>query len=128
MYSASLRAVPRDLDPVQRRNGGVHPPRVHERAHVAEEQGEQEGADVGAVDVGVRHDDDLAVARLVEVEGLARAGSDHLDDARALGVVEHVRHRRLLDVEDLAADGQERLEVASGGRAWPCRGRCPPRR
>ncbi len=35
---------------------------------MAEEEGEQEGADVGAVDIGVRHEDDLVVARFVDVE------------------------------------------------------------
>jgi len=99
------------LHAVQRRHRGEHAPGLHEGTHVLEEEREQEGADVGAVHVRVRHQDDLAVAGLREVEGAARAGSDHLDDGGALGVLQHVRGRGLLDVEDLAADGKERLEL-----------------
>jgi hypothetical protein len=66
---------------------------------------------VGAVDVGVAHDDHLAVAGRVEIEGAPRPGADHLDDGRAFGVLEHVGDRRLLDVEDLAANWQQRLVV-----------------
>src|SRR6185437_5508495 len=46
------------LDAVQRRDGGEHPARVEQRAHVAVEQREQQRADVRAVDVRVRHEDD----------------------------------------------------------------------
>ena len=68
-----------------------------------------------AVDVGVGHHDDLAVARGVDVEGPARPGAYDLDDRAALGVLQHVRHGRLLDVEDLAADRQQRLELGVPG-------------
>src|SRR5690242_12037928 len=44
-----------DLDAVQGRHGGVDPARLDQGAHVAEEEGQQQGADVGAVDVGVGH-------------------------------------------------------------------------
>ena len=66
---------------------------------------------MGAVDVGVGHQDDLAVAGRRQVEGAPRTRPDHLDDRGALGVLEHVRDGRLLDVEDLAPDGQESLMV-----------------
>jgi hypothetical protein len=85
--------------------------RLDERAHVAEEQGEQQGADVSAVDIGVAHDDDLAVAGRLEIEGPPRPGADDLDDRRALGVLQHVGDRGLLDVEDLASDRQQRLVI-----------------
>ncbi len=42
-------------------------------------------------------------------------GSYDLDDRAALGVLEHVGDRRLLDVEDLAADRQQRLELGVAG-------------
>ena len=71
---------------------------------------------MGAVGVGVGHEDDPAVAAGVDVEGAARAGADDLDDRGALGVLEHVADRRLLDVEDLAADRQQRLELGVAGQ------------
>ena len=67
--------------------------------------------DVRAVHVRVGHHDDPLVPGRVQVEGGARAGPDDLDDGRALGVLEHVGQRRLLHVEDLAADRQQRLEL-----------------
>ena len=116
MYFVLALARAGQLDPVQRRDGGEHPARVEHRPHVAVEQGEQQAADVRAVDVGVGHQDHPLVAGRVEVEGAARAGPDDLDDRGALGVLEHVGERRLLHVEDLAADRQQRLELGVAGQ------------
>ena len=44
-----------------------------------------------------------------------RSGAQHLDEGRTLGVLEHVADGRLLDVENLAPDRQERLELARTG-------------
>ena len=70
---------------------------------------------MGAVDVGVGHEDDLAVAGGLQVEGASAACADHLDDGRALDVAQHVGLGCLLHVEDLAADRQERLELGVAG-------------
>ncbi len=77
-----------------------------------EEEREDQGADVRAVDVGVGHDDDLVVARLLDVELVADAGADGADHGEDLLVGEHLVDARLLDVEDLAAQRQDRLEAA----------------
>ena len=74
-----------------------------------------------AVDVGIRHDDDLAVAQLRDVEVFADAGAEGGDEGadgvRGQGSVQ----ARLFDVEDLAADRQDRLTLgvaaADGGAA-----------
>ena len=73
-----------------------------------------------AVDVGVGHQHDLVVAQLVEVELLVDAGAERGDDRLHLGVGEHLVDAGLLDVEDLAADRQDRLDprvAALAGRA-----------
>jgi hypothetical protein len=57
------------LDLVERRLGDVDVAALDEALHLAVEEREQEGADVGAVHVGVGHDDDLVVAGLGGVEG-----------------------------------------------------------
>ena len=67
---ALLRA---DLHAVERRYGDVDVPALDELLHLAVEEGEDERADVRAVDVGVGHDDDPVVAQLLEVELLADA-------------------------------------------------------
>ena len=51
-------------------------PGLDQRPHEAEQQRQQQGADVLAVDVGVRHQDDLVIAQLVDVEVLADAGAE----------------------------------------------------
>ena len=63
-----------------------------------------------AVDVGVGHQHDLVVAQLVEVELLVDAGAERGDDRLDLGVGQHLVDAGLLDVEDLAADRQDRLD------------------
>ena len=87
---ALLTSLARNLDAVQGRDGGVDAAGLDHGAHVAEEQGEQQGADVRAVNVGVGHKDDLAVSRLRQVEGASRTRTDHLDDVGALGVGQHI--------------------------------------
>ena len=57
------------LDQEERRLGDVDvPARRSGPGHLAEEERQQQRADVRAVDVGVGHDDDLVVAQLREVE------------------------------------------------------------
>ncbi|MBG9887331.1 hypothetical protein ABE10_12570, partial [Bacillus toyonensis] len=67
------------LQAVERRHREVDEPGLDETAHVAEQQGQQQRGDVLAVDVGVRHQDDLVIARLLQVEVLADARAEGLD-------------------------------------------------
>ena len=62
---------------VQRRLRDVDVAALHQLGHLAVEEGQQQRADVGAVDVGVGHDDDAVVAQLgdVEVVGAALAAA-----------------------------------------------------
>ena len=81
--------------------------------HVAEEEGKQQGADVRAVDVGVGHQDDLAVANLGGVEVvLADAAAERGDHGADFFVAQHLVVARLLHVEDLALERQDGLEAA----------------
>src|SRR3546814_11162328 len=52
------------LDLVQRRQADVDVAALDQLRHLPVEEGQQQGADVGAVDVGVGHDDDAVVAQL----------------------------------------------------------------
>ena len=81
-------------------------------AHVAEEKRQQQRADMRAVDVGVGHDDDLVVSQLADVEIFADAAAERLDDDADFLAAEHLVHARLFDVENLAAQGQNGLELA----------------
>ena len=81
-------------------------------AHVAVEESEQEDLDMRAVDVGIRHDDDLAVAEFCGIEGIADAAAERLDDRGQRLVAVDLFNARFFDVEHLAAQGQDRLETA----------------
>ena len=80
--------------------------------HVPVEEGQQQGPDVGAVDVGVGHDDDPVVAQLREVEALADARPEGDDQRPDVLAREDLVEARLLDVEQLAAQRQDRLEAS----------------
>ncbi len=102
------------LDPVERRLGDVDVALVEEAAHLAVEEREEERPDVRSVHVGVGHDDDLVVAGLLDVEGaLALGVPDARPDGRDEGadflVREHLVEPRLLGVDELAAQGKDRL-------------------
>ena len=86
------------------------------------EQRDQQVADVRAVGVGVAGEHDLAVAQLVDLErrddGLADrvlAAAQRDQDRVDLGVLERAAGLRAEDVQDLAADGQDRLQVRVAG-------------
>ena len=68
------------LDLVERRLGNVDVTTLNQLRHLAEEEGQQQGSNVGAVHVRVSHDDDAVVAELVWVEVVGATG---LADARA---------------------------------------------
>ena len=84
---------------------------VDQRLHEAEQQREQQGGDVLAVDVGVGHQHDLVVPELGDVEVVVHAGAERADDRLDLGVLQDLVDPRLLDVEDLAAQREDRLRA-----------------
>ena len=97
---------------VERRLRDVEMAALDDLRHLPVEEGQQQGADMGAVHVGVRHDDDLVVAQLLDVELLADAGAERGDQGADLLAGEHLVDAGALDVENLAAQRQHRLELA----------------
>ena len=53
---------------------------------------------MGAVHIGIRHDDDLVVAELVDVEILAQSRAEGNDDGLELGVAVDVYKRQTLPI------------------------------
>ena len=81
-------------------------------AEVTEDERQQQRADVAAVDVGIGHQDQLAVAPLLDVFELSTGrDSDRFEDVADLDVVENLGEDRFLDVQDFAAQRQDRLRV-----------------
>ena len=106
------------LDFVERRLGDVDVAALDQALHLAVEKREEERADVGAVDVGVRHDDDLVVAGFGGVEAadglvaLADAGAAGGDEGADFLVGEDLVEAGLLGVDEFAAEREDRLEAA----------------
>ena len=100
-------------DAVERRLGDVQVARVDDLGHVPIEERQQQRPDVGAVHVGVGHDDDPVVPQLRDVEAVADAldpGAER-DDQRPDVLAGHdLVEAGLLDVQELAAQRQDRLE------------------
>ena len=107
LLDVALLVALREL--VERRLGDVDVAGLDQLLHLAEQQREDQRADVRAVDVGVRHQDDLVVAQPLDVELVADAGAERGDQRLDLLVLQHLVDPRLLDVEDLAAQRQDRL-------------------
>ena len=105
----ALRLAAREL--VKRRDGGIDIAVLDQRPHEAEEECEQERADMAAVDVGIGHDDDLVIAQLVEVEFVADAGSERGDDRLELVVAVDLVGTGLFDVQHLSPEGEDGLEA-----------------
>src|SRR5690606_13896173 len=76
---------------------------------VPEEEREHERADVRSVDVSVHQQDHFVVAELRRVVVRAHAATELGYDGLDLLVLERLQRVRLLDVQDLAAQWQDRL-------------------
>ena len=104
-------AAARDL--IERRLGDVEVPGSDQLGHLAVEERQQQRADVRPVDVGVGHDDDLVVAKFLEVEFLAPDRSaKRLDHRPDLFRAQHAVESCALDVEYLALEWEDGLDFA----------------
>ncbi len=96
---------------VQWRLGDEEVSAIDELFHLAVEEGQKQGPDMRTVDIGIGHDDDLVVADLEGIElVLADPGAEALDQRTNLLRRQHAVKTRLLDIEDLAAQRQDRLK------------------
>src|SRR5690625_1125798 len=97
------------FDLVQRWLGQVDVAVFDQRAHVAEQQGQQQRGDVLPVDVGVGHQDDAVVAGLFDVEFLTDTGTERGDHGLDFGITQRTVDAGAFDIEDLASQRQDRL-------------------
>lgn len=79
---------------------------------MTEEERQKQRLDVRAVNVGIRHYDYLAVAKLVYVELVAYSAAESHDYRRQRLIAVYLVRSRLFDVEYLSSKRKYRLEAA----------------
>ena len=99
-------------DPVKRRDGNIKMSIFNELRKFFKEKRHQERGDVGAIHVGVGHDDDALVAQGRLVVIVAGAAAQGLQEVTQFLVGVHLFGGGAGHVEDLAAQRQHRLEAA----------------
>ncbi len=102
-------------DAVKRRLRDINVTVLDELRHLPVEKREQQRADVRAVHVGVGHDDDFVIAQLRDVErafalAVADARADGRDHRADFVVLKNLVEPRFLDVDQFAANRQNRLK------------------
>ena len=98
-------------DFVERRLGDVEMAILDDLGHLAVEEGEQQRADMRAVDVGVGHDHDLVIAQLFDVEFVADPGAERLNQRADFLRRNDAVEARPFDVQNLALQRQDRLHM-----------------
>lgn len=94
----------------ERRLGDIDVAGLDQLGHLAVEEGQKQRADMGAVHIGIGHDDNAVIAEFGDVEIIIQSASDRGDHRLDLLVFQHLVLAGLLDVEEFSADGQDRLE------------------
>ena len=99
-------------DPVERRLGDVDVAVLDECRHIPVEEREEERPDMRTVDIRIGHQDDMVVPGPLDVETVADPGADSGYQRLDLGVLQDLVLRSLLDVQDLAPQGEDCLELS----------------
>ena len=68
-----------------------------------------------AVDIGIRHDDDLVIAELRDIEVIVNAGTKRRDHRTDLRITVYSVQTCFFHIEDLAAERQDSLRSAVSG-------------
>ena len=87
-------------------------PTADDLGHFLEEEGHQQGGDVGAIDIGVGHDDHAVVAQIVRVAVLAKAAAQSEGEVGDFAVGADFVGCSAGHIEDFAANGEDRLRLA----------------
>ena len=99
-------------EPIERRLGEEQVPGAHDLGHLLEEERHQQRRDMRAVHIGVGHDDDTVVAQRARVAVLARPAAQCQRQVGNFAVGADLVGGRARNVQDLAADRQDRLRFA----------------
>ncbi len=100
------------FDVVERRLRNIKMAGSDQGLHMAEEEGEQQGANMRAVHVGIAHDDDATITQAGYIEVFIDADSNGRNDVFDFFVFEDFIQPDTLDVENFAAQWENSLEVS----------------
>ena len=109
---AGIKNLAAVREPIERRHREIEMAVVDELRHLPVEEGDEQRRDMGAVDVGVGHDDDAAVAQILVAVMHAGAAAERLRQIGELLVLRQLVLAGRGHVEDLAAQRQDRLRGA----------------
>ena len=90
----------------------VNVPLFDQRTHKAEEKRQQQCADMRTVNIGIRHNDDLAVTQLFNVKIVADPRAERRNDRHQLIVAVNAVQPRFFHVEHFAPERQDCLKAA----------------
>ena len=77
---------------------------------IAEEEGQEERADMGAVNIGIGHDDDFMVAQLLVIHiAFANPNAHGGNQGTHFLIGKHLVKARLFNVQDFPAQGKDGL-------------------
>src|SRR5450759_662158 len=99
-------------DAEERRLGDEEVAVLDDLRHVAEDEGQEQSSNVGAVHVGIGHDDDPVIPELGQIKRVADAGAKGNDQRPEVLARNDLVQARLLDIEELAPQRQDRLKTA----------------
>ena len=92
--------------------GNVDISRLHQGAEMAVEEGEHQGPDMGAVHIGVGHDDDAVVSCLGDIDVVPCPGADGGEEGADFQVAQEFFRGGLFGVDEFSPDGEDGLEGA----------------
>ena len=101
---------------VQRRLCQIYISFFDQVRHEPVQEGEQQCTDMGAVHVGIGHDDDLVVSEFADIKVVMDAGPECGDHGLDLGVSVYFIKSCLLYIKDLSPQRQDGLRCTVSGR------------
>ena len=94
----------------QRRLGDIEITPFHQLPHLTEEEGQQQGPDVGTVHIGIRHDDHLMVSQFADIIiTLANTGTEGGNDHFDLFILQHLVETGFLHIKHFSTQRQDGL-------------------
>ena len=104
-------------DFVQGGHGQIDISPIDDRSQVPEEESQKQGADMGAIDVGVGHDDDAVIAELIGVDGLPYPNAQGDDEVLQFFELDDLVQAGSFSVENFSAEARAKLCVSGTSRS-----------